>query len=45
MERIGYATNKVKYQANGMSAALVGTWEQFATFGTEGFSNKLQKAF
>ena len=44
MERIGYATNKVKYQANGMSAALVGTWEQFATFGTEGFSNKLQKA-
>ena len=42
--RIGQATNEMKLQSQGASAALIATWEQFATFGTKGFANPLQKA-
>lgn len=42
--RKGQATNKIKYNNAGTSVALVATWEQFATWGTKGFQNPLQKA-
>lgn len=44
LNRTGQAPNKLKFTNAGTTSALVGTWEQFATWGTKGFQNPLQKA-
>ena len=41
--RLGQARNKIKTNNFRRASALIATWEQFATFGTKGFANTLQK--
>ena len=41
--RLGQARNKFKTNNFRRASALIATWEQFATFGTKGFANTLQK--
>lgn len=41
--RLGQARNKLKTNNFRRASALIATWEQFATFGTKGFANTLQK--
>ena len=44
LNRPGQAPNKLKFTNAGTTSALVATWEQFATWGTKGFQNPLQKS-
>jgi len=41
--RLGQARNKLKTNNFRRASALIATWEQFATYGTKGFANTLQK--
>jgi hypothetical protein len=41
--RLGQARNKIKTNNFRRASALIATWEQFATYGTKGFANTLQK--
>ena len=40
----GQAENIIKLPSNSNSSGLIGTWEQFATWGVKGFQNPLQAA-